>query len=119
MSHPKFFKSSPNGPPPQGDYYTFLNVVKRKIGNFSLHNIQKRVKGDFSGVRKIRDGNYSGTRFPGDGKRRTSKGRPQGLKQRAVLLAHGGEVTADGAKGADPFGTAKGPRDLLLHLDHA
>jgi len=24
--------------------HTFLNVVKRKIGNFSLHHIQKRVK---------------------------------------------------------------------------
>src|SRR5258708_256698 len=67
----------------------------------------------------VRDGNYSGSRLPGNGKRRASKDRPEGFKQRAALLAHGGEVTAKGAEGRDPLGTAEGARNLLLDLDHA
>jgi hypothetical protein len=36
-----------------------------------------------------------------------------------IRRKHGGEVTAESAKGADPFRRAKGSGDLLLHLDHA
>jgi len=49
MSHPKLLKSSSSGPTPlRWDYHTFfLNSMKRKIENFSLHTIQKKcVKGD-------------------------------------------------------------------------
>jgi len=43
MSHSNLFKSLSNGPLPHPKEITtrFLNGVKRKIGNFSLHTIQK------------------------------------------------------------------------------
>src|SRR5436309_2236657 len=62
----------------------------------------------------VRDGNYSGARFPGNGKWAPLKDRNQGGKHGATLLAHGREITANGAKSRRPFDTAKGSRNFLL-----
>jgi hypothetical protein len=62
--------------------------------------------------------NYSGARFPGDGKRRAFKNSRHGSQQRATLFAHGGKITANGAKGRRSPRAAKGARNFLLDLDH-
>jgi len=48
IGHPELLKFRQTAPAaPQGDYYLFLMMVKRKISNFSLHHHQKQVKGEF------------------------------------------------------------------------
>ena len=48
-----------------------------------------------------------------------AQGRLQGVQQMQALLAQGGQVAANAAKGAGSGLAAKGAGDFLLHLDHA
>jgi hypothetical protein len=60
--------------------------------------------------------NYSGA--PGDGEWLAHKDSYQCSKHSMPLLAHGGAVTTNAAKGSCPLLAAKGARNLLLHFAH-
>jgi hypothetical protein len=47
------------------------------------------------------------------------KGSSKGVEHGMPLLAHGAQITANGTEGSGTHIAAKGPRNLLLHLDHA
>src|SRR5947209_2440704 len=56
---------------------------------------------------------------PGNRERMADKDSSQSLKHAMTLLTHGGEIAADATKRRQSGLTAKGARNLLLHLDHA
>src|SRR2546421_292509 len=49
----------------------------------------------------------------------SQQGLFQSNQHRQALLAQGREIASDAAEGLSARHTAKTPRDLLLHLDHA
>jgi hypothetical protein len=60
------------------------------------------------------DGNYSGARFPGNGKRGALKDGHERGQHAAALLSHRREIAAKGTESRDPFSTTESARDLLL-----
>src|SRR5437660_7003692 len=95
----------------------FKGRVKKPVSILDGNKIFAKIIPRIIAMLIIPISNSSGP--PGNRERMADKDSSQSLKHAMTLLTHGGEIAADATKRRQSGLTAKGARNLLLHLDHA